>query len=221
VRRSPSQKDGQYARQGPDDDRFANYVGAVQSIVTSSGQNDSGLFEANLRNEQYLPFEEAGAEITWKLDLPKDYPFFDYNTIADVILHIGYTARHGAESGRVKAALDELFQEVERSDLAILFSLRHDFPTIGSAFVSGGTDATFSATIRRDFSPYFTQGKTISKIQPVFFRSANRLTVAFSPNPVPELTTSAPEFTITATAAQGLPRDADAEVFLVLQHTLS
>ena len=221
MRKSAIQKDGQYARQGPDDDRFANYVGAVQSIVTSSGQNDSGLFETNLRDERYLPFEGAGAESMWKLDLPKDYPSFDYNTIADVILHIRYTARQGVEPGKVKAALDELFQEVDRSNLAILFSLRHDFPTEWSAFVSGGPDATFSAIIRKDYFPYFTQAKNISKIQPVFYRGANRLTVAFSPNPVPDLTTSGPEFTITATAAQGLPRDADAEVFLVIQHSLS
>jgi len=221
VRKSAIQKDGQYARQGPDDDRFANYVGAVQSIVTSSGQNDSGLFETNLRDERYLPFEGAGAESTWKLDLPKDYLSFDYNTIADVILHIRYTARQGVEPGKVKASLDEIFQEVERSSLAILFSLRHDFPTEWSAFLSGGTDATFSAVIRKDYFPYFTQGKTIFKIQPVFYVGAKRLTVTFSPNPVPDLTTSAPEFTITATAAQGLPRDADAEVFLVIQHSLS
>lgn len=221
VRKSSIPKDGQYVRQGPDDDRFVNYAGTVQSIVTSSGQNDSGLFETNLRDERYLPFEGAGAESTWKLDLPKDYPSFDYNTIADVILHIRYTARQGVEPGKVKVALDELFQEVERSNLAILFSLRHDFPTEWSAFVSGGTDATFSAIIRKDSFPYFTQGKTISKIQPVFYVGSKRLTVTFSPNPVPDLTTSAPEFTITATAAQGLPRDAEAEVFLVIQHSLS
>ena len=33
----------------------------VQSIVTSHGQNDSGLFELNFRDERYLPFEGAGA----------------------------------------------------------------------------------------------------------------------------------------------------------------
>src|SRR5690606_17235900 len=34
-----------YARQGADDGRFIDYGGTIQSIVTSSGQNDSGMFE--------------------------------------------------------------------------------------------------------------------------------------------------------------------------------
>ena len=76
LRKSPIAEDGEYARQGSEDDRFVDYIGAVQSIVTSSGQNDSGLFETNLRDERFLPFEGAGAESTWKLDLPKDYRSF-------------------------------------------------------------------------------------------------------------------------------------------------
>src|SRR3989442_6700916 len=35
VRKSPTLKDGEYARQGADDDRVVDYIGAVQSIVTS------------------------------------------------------------------------------------------------------------------------------------------------------------------------------------------
>src|SRR5690606_40445564 len=31
--------------------------GATQSIATSTGLSDAGLFEANLRDERYLPFE--------------------------------------------------------------------------------------------------------------------------------------------------------------------
>ena len=61
----------------------------------------------------------------------------------------------------VKAALDDLFQEANQSNLALLFSLRHDFPTEWSAFVNGGND--FSATIRKDYFPYFTQGKQRSR----------------------------------------------------------
>jgi Tc toxin complex TcA C-terminal TcB-binding domain len=110
LRKSPLTKDGEYTRQGSEDDRFVDYVGAVQSIVTSTGQNDSGMFETNLRDERFLPFEGAGAESTWKLDLPKDYPAFDYTTISDVILHIRYTARQGVDASKVKAALDDLFQ---------------------------------------------------------------------------------------------------------------
>ena len=52
-------------------DTSDRFFGAVQSIVTSSGTNDPGLFEANLREERFLPFEGAGAESTWQLELPE------------------------------------------------------------------------------------------------------------------------------------------------------
>ena len=100
LRKSPLLTDGEYARQGSEDDRFVDYFGAIQSIVTSSGNNDSGMFETNLRDERFLPFEGAGADSTWKLELPADFRQFDYNTISDVILHIRYTARQGGSQLR-------------------------------------------------------------------------------------------------------------------------
>lgn len=139
-----------------EDDRFVDYYGTIQSIVTSTAQNYSGMFETNLRDERFLPFEGAGAESTWKLDMPKDYRAFDYDTISDVILRIRYTARQGVEPTKVKAALDDLFQQANQAGLALLFSLHHDFPTEWSAFVNGTDD--FTATIRKDYFPYFTQG---------------------------------------------------------------
>jgi hypothetical protein len=160
LRKSPMPKDGEYARQGSEDDRFVDYMGAVQSIVTSGGSNDSGMFETNLRDERFLPFEGAGAESTWKLDLPKDYPAFDYATISDVVLHVRYTARQGVDPTKVKTTLDGLLQQANQSNLALLFSLRHDLPNEWSAFVNGVDD--FTATIRKDYFPYFTQGKTIT-----------------------------------------------------------
>jgi hypothetical protein len=160
LRKSPIPKDGEYVRQGSEDDRFVDYIGAVQSIVTSGGSNDSGMFETNLRDERFLPFEGAGAESTWKLDLPKDYRAFDYATISDVILHIRYTARQGVDPTKVKTALDDIFQQANQAKLALLFSLRHDFPAEWAAFVSGA--GNFKSTIRRDHFPYFTQGKEIT-----------------------------------------------------------
>jgi receptor-binding and translocation channel-forming TcA subunit of Tc toxin len=215
IRKSPIPKDGAYARQGSEDDRFVDYIGALQSIVTSTGQNDSGMFETNLRDERFLPFEGAGAESTWKLDLPKDYRAFDYDTISDVILHVRYTARQGVDPTKVKAALDALFQQANQAGLALVFSLRHDFSTEWSAFVNGTGD--FIATIRKDYFPYFTQGKTIKTITLDFYQDATKLNVTSSPNPVPDLTVLAPQFTVTA--GQGLPRTVDAKVFLVVKYT--
>jgi hypothetical protein len=158
VRTSPT---GNYPRQVPDDDRFVDYTGAIQSVVTSTGQSDSGIFETNLRDERLLPFENAGAESTWRLQLPKDYRAFDYSTISDVILHVRYTARQGVPDDDVRQALDALFSDATRTTFALVFSLRHDFPTEWAAFVQGNASSAFTATIRREHFPYFTQGKKI------------------------------------------------------------
>src|SRR5262249_8268282 len=112
LRKSPALGNQYRRNEGSEDDRFIDYIGAVQSIVTSGGQNDSGMFETNLRDERFLPFEGAGAaESTWKLDLPnpKEYPTFDYATIPDVILHIRYTARQGINPTVVASSLQDLF----------------------------------------------------------------------------------------------------------------
>ena len=62
VRKSPDLGDDYPRRQETDDSRFVDYFGAVESIVTSSGDGDSGLFETNLRDERFLPFEGAGVK---------------------------------------------------------------------------------------------------------------------------------------------------------------
>ncbi|MGI8960803.1 MAG: toxin [Bryobacteraceae bacterium] len=160
VRQSPLLTDNEYTRQGSDDPRFIDYAGAIQSIVTSSGIGDSGMFETNLRDERFLPFEGTGAVSSWKLELPANYRAFDYATISDVVLHIRYTARQGVDQAKVKAALDDLFQTEGQANLALLFGLRNEFPTEWSAFVNGSGD--FSAKIRRDFFPYFTQSSQIA-----------------------------------------------------------
>ena len=52
------------------------------------GQSDVGLFEANLRDERYLPFEGAGAISMWRIELPNRTNRFDPATIVDVVLHM-------------------------------------------------------------------------------------------------------------------------------------
>jgi hypothetical protein len=202
-----------------------DYIGAVQSIVTSGASNDSGMFELNLRDERFLPFEGAGAESTWKLELPKDYRAFDYNTISDVILHIRYTARQGVEPTKVKAALDNLFQQANQPGLALLFSLRHDFPTEWSAFVNGTGD--FTAAIRMDYFPYIAQGKTITITGVELYDGADvsKHHALGSPADATVDLGSNQAFTVTARPdpvgpTQVLTRTASAEVFLIIGYAL-
>jgi hypothetical protein len=223
LRRSPEAGD-QYGRKPDEDSRFVDYFGTVESIVTSSANNDSGMFEANLRDERFLPFEGAGAESTWKLDLPAEFRQFDYNTISDVILHIRYTARQGGHQLRTEAAkrIDDLIQEANTSSLVQLFSLKHDFPNEWHQFVTGNQD--FTATVKKADFPYLAQGREITLGGVTLFS----IEEGNQPQPVPvDLTT------LSTTVLDGddssfelslddsvLTRDKDAQVFLLFGYGL-
>lgn len=116
------------------DSRFRDNIGAIQSIATSSAQNDSGVFELNFRDERYLPFESAGAISSWRLEMPKKFEKFDYSTISDAIIHLRYTARDGGnnlkaivENGLQKQ-LNELLLSTGKTGLFKGFNIRHEFP---------------------------------------------------------------------------------------------
>jgi Tc toxin complex TcA C-terminal TcB-binding domain len=84
-------------REQPSDARFQYDSVAVQSIGTSAGRNDSGPFELHFEDEGYLPFEGAGAISRWRIDLPMETNAFDFATISDIVLELGYTAREGGQ----------------------------------------------------------------------------------------------------------------------------
>ena len=227
VRKSPVLKDGEYARAGAEDDRFVDYVGAVQSIVSSNGQNDSGLFETNLRDERFLPFEGAGAVSTWKLDLPKpkDFPAFDYATISDVILHIRYTARQGVDAGKVTSTLNELFQQATQTTLALVFSLRHEFASEWSKFVDGNGD--LSIAIKKDYFPYFVQGKTIAiaKLELYDGKDMTKHRVVTVPGTASDDLNNQKQFIFSAPAdvpgpSKVLTRSANEQVFLIVRYAI-
>ncbi|TMQ11220.1 MAG: hypothetical protein E6J91_23955 [Deltaproteobacteria bacterium] len=120
-----------YALQ-PSDTRFSYNVGGIQSVVTSTGRDDSGLFELSFRDERYLPFEGAGAISTWRLELPAEFRQFDYRTISDVIVRLRYTARDGGDAlkaaalGQLDAALKAMEVQDGRTGLYHYISARQD-----------------------------------------------------------------------------------------------
>jgi hypothetical protein len=206
-----------------------DYTGAVQSIVTSSALDDGGMFETNLRDERFLPFEGAGAVSTWKLDLPKDYRTFDYDTISDVILQIRYTARQGVDPTKVTAALDDIFQQANQAGLAMLLSLRHDFPTEWSAFVNG--NGNFTASVRASYFPYFAQRKQITITgMDLYGQDVTRHHVVGNQADWDAATADLQDKNKQALSvdmppdgvgpAQVLGRDRDAEVFLIVRYSL-
>jgi len=184
VRTQPLLSGGSYPRQADEDIRFVDSLGAVQAMVTSTAQSDSGLFEANLRDERYLPFEYAGAVSQWQLELPAnpangDPASFDYDTISDVILTLRYTAREGGALLR-QGALDNLKTGIQNASVAgttRLFSVRHEFPTEWSRFRGQvpGENQRFelSVNLRAEHYPFWSQGllNSVARVE-VLLRSS-------------------------------------------------
>ncbi|MBN8586485.1 MAG: hypothetical protein J0M37_15455 [Ignavibacteria bacterium] len=98
-------------------DTTVNYSATFDEIITSSSNNDPAVFEANLRDERYMPFENKGVVSQWDISLPNQHDF-DYSTISDLILHVRYVAKGG--------------NTISSSTIPInakqLMSWRHDFP---------------------------------------------------------------------------------------------
>jgi hypothetical protein len=151
------------------DDRFIDDPGGVSAVVTSTGQNDSGLFELSLQDERYLPFEGSGAISTWKLKLNAVYPQFDYRTITDVLLHLRYTARDGGEplasaaSDHVRAELNTVALAESRQGLYRLLSARHEYGSAWQKFLDPGAaeDQVLTLEMPPDRFPFFTTGLDI------------------------------------------------------------
>jgi hypothetical protein len=150
-----------YQEQPGNDERFVYNIGTIQSIATSTGQSDSGLFELNLHDERYLPFEGTGAISTWLIELPATFRQFDYDTISDVILHMRYTARDGGAAYRTlvesvqRELLNEMLLEASGTGLFQAYNLRHQFPN--EWWKLKQTNAG-QITIGTQHLPFFAQG---------------------------------------------------------------
>lgn len=126
-------------RKPAEDRRFVDIRGASQSIVTSSAQMDSGLFEANLRDERYLPFESHGAASRWRADLRASDNGVVLESASDFILHLRYTARDGGPELE-QSARESVNKRIgaAKTSLYRMLSLRHEFPTEWSRFRDAG-----------------------------------------------------------------------------------
>ncbi|MGW7081721.1 Tc toxin subunit A-related protein [Streptomyces sp. NPDC054866] len=181
VRVSPDPSGG-YPRTGPGDTRFVDDLAAAQSVVTSRGNEDAGLFDGpSAADERYLPFEGYGAISRWSLELPAQFRQFDYGTISDVAVHLRYTARDGGRR------LADAVRAAQRADLGALMksadgkggftrvlSLRHEFADWHRLTAATG-DRELTLEIADRF-PFLFRGGTI-KIDEVgvFIKAQDRL----------------------------------------------
>lgn len=110
----------------PDDTRIVNIYTATEAIATSGGQNDSGMFELNFKDERYLPFEYKGTVSRWRIELPLENNFFDMSTVADIVFHLNFTAREGGDL--LRKAANECAQHHVPGDGIRLFDVRQEMP---------------------------------------------------------------------------------------------
>ncbi len=142
-----------------EDPRIVKRYGATEAIATSTGQNDSGLFELNFRDERYLPFEYAGAVSRWRVELPIETNAFDIDTANDLIFQLSYTAREGGDMLR-KASWAAASCLLPGAGLRF-FDWRQDFADTWQRFkmtvpASDAPDRTRALTLRmsRGMFPY-------------------------------------------------------------------
>lgn len=152
------------------DPGFVFNFSSIQQMVTSNAQNDNGLFEYNLRDERYLPFEGHGAISEWKLELNKDFKNFDLNSISDVILHVRYTARQGGAvlGTKVKTELTSHFDQIIKTyengtGFFKLLSLKTDFSTEFHQLLYPPTSSQqVNINITQNHLPYWLSVKNIA-----------------------------------------------------------
>jgi hypothetical protein len=91
---------------------------------------DSGTFEGD--GERYMPFENCGVISRWRVELPREFRPFSYDSISDVVLHMRYRARDGgrrladAAQAELRDNLNALMRGAGGTGFSRLISVRHE-----------------------------------------------------------------------------------------------
>jgi hypothetical protein len=168
----------------------------TQTIVTSTGQNDAGLFDVNLHDERWLPFEGQGAISAWNLVLDPRDNNFDFTTITDVVFHVRYTARGGGDLTAANTVRTALAKVNPPNPGSILISVRNTFGDNYYTFFNPPNSAAGVQTLTLPLSPgvfpYSNLGSV--SIQSVTFYvllsagvAANDISASFNPASAPVL----------------------------------
>jgi hypothetical protein len=96
---------------------------APESVSLVAAMNASGLFDLDPQPDVLVPFEGMGVDTAWEFRMPKAANPFDYDTLADVLVTIEYTA---LESDDLRRQLIRTLDPTVTADRA--FSLRYNFP---------------------------------------------------------------------------------------------
>jgi hypothetical protein len=147
-----------------DDPRVVRQYGAREAIATSGGRDDSGMFQLDFNDQRYLPFEYMGAVSRWRIELPPENNYFDPDSLTDLVIRLGYTAREGGEPLRQAA-----FAAARRhlpGDGWRFFEVRHEFPDawqqLRDAAREEGRHARLRLRLERQMFPFIPHGREIT-----------------------------------------------------------
>ncbi|MDI2127061.1 neuraminidase-like domain-containing protein [Yinghuangia seranimata] len=127
-----------------------------ESIAVTAPLNAAGAFKLEPDSNMLLPFEGMGVDTVWQLELPKAANPFDYDTIAEVLFTVEYTALDSPDYRHtVVRSLNPGFSG-DRT-----FSLRDEFPDVWYDLVNPDTVADPARRMhavlpldRSDFPPH-------------------------------------------------------------------
>jgi hypothetical protein len=133
-------------------------------IAFTSSSNATGLIDLEPETGMLLPFESMGVDTNWELQLPRAANPFDYNSIADVLFTMEYTALQDFSYRQ------QVIQQMDNSvSSERVFSIRDQFADQWYALhnpVNAQAPMTVSFTLsRQDFPPNLED----LRIQQVFF----------------------------------------------------
>jgi tetratricopeptide (TPR) repeat protein len=108
-----------------------------ESLALTSTQNATGVFDFDIQPEMLAPFEGIGVDTVWEFKLPKAANPFNYNTIADVLLTLDYSALFSYDYQQIVLAQMRPTLEAERG-----FSFRHEFADAWYDLLNPGQSST-------------------------------------------------------------------------------
>lgn len=142
---------------------------APESVALSSAWNATGYFELDPQPELLAFAEGAGVDARWQLDMPRAAnPAVDYDSIADILFTIDYTALASPDYKRV--VVKELSRDIagERA-----FSFSHDFADAWYELNNPdvcATPLTVTFVVRpADFPPNIEPGTLLSAQLALYF----------------------------------------------------
>ena len=144
-----------------------------------AGRTTAALFETNLRDDRYLPFEGRGVISDWRLQLADHFRQFDYDTISDVVLHLRYTARDGGEplpAARRITALDQMTDGAGTGWSGC--SVDHRVPDEWSRFLipsDANGDQSVTIELNRDRLPFVSPPNQRDRFGKLFVKATGRL----------------------------------------------